>query len=209
MSEAGQVGAGKPEELEQEPGKAATAKPDTPGTSDNGRREPVLPPSAIDPLRPAPAGRGGIRTNLVNRQADAPSGFARALGAIRMVLPVVQKILPLLEGNVAAAAANVLLSRPLGPTVNLAPLENALDKMQAEHGELRSQIEGQNTGLKRVADQLEMVKDATERNTLEQKELVEDLHRFRGRVYAIAWIGLSLLAVSIAVNVVLFLRVQR
>ncbi len=126
-----------------------------------------------------------------------------------MVLPVVQKILPLLEGNVAAAAANVLLSRPMGPAVNLAPLENALDRMQAEHGELRSQIEGQNTGLKRVADQLEMVKDATERNTLEQKELVEDLHRFRGRVYAIAWIGLGLLTVSIAVNVVLFLRVQR
>jgi hypothetical protein len=131
------------------------------------------------------------------------------MGAIRMVLPVVQKILPLLEGNVASAVANVLLSRPLGPPVNLAPLENAMEKMQAEHGELRSQIEGQSTGLKRVADQLEMVKDATERNALEQKELVEDLHHFRGRVYAIAWIGLGLLAISIAVNVVLFLRVQR
>jgi hypothetical protein len=126
-----------------------------------------------------------------------------------MVLPVVQKILPLLEGNIASAVANVLLSRPLGPATNLAPLEDAMEKMHAEHGELRSQMAAQNSGLNRVSAQLEMVREATDRNTLEQKELGEDLHRFRGRVYAIAWIGLGLLAVSIAVNVVLFLRVQR
>jgi len=33
----------------------------------------------------------------------------------------------------------------------------------------------QNSSLKRVEDQLEMVREATDRNTLEQQELLEDL----------------------------------
>lgn len=210
MSDAGRVDAGETEPpVQQEAGKAAPVDADRPVTAAGARWEPVPPPNDASLLRPASGERAGARVNLAKSPTDSPSGFVRAMGALRMVLPVVQKVLPLLDGNIASAVANVLLSRPQGPQVNLAPLENALEKMQAEHGELRSQIEGQNTGLKRVADQLEMVKEATDRNALEQKELGEDLYRFRGRVYLIAWVGLGLLAVSIAVNVVLFLRVQR
>jgi hypothetical protein len=142
--------------------------------------------------------------------AQQPSGFQRALGAVRGVAGVMQKILPLLDGNVAYAVSSLLAphSQSPGPAANLAPLENALLKLHTEQREMRGQIGEQNTSLKRVADQLEMVKEATDRNTLEQQELVDDLHSMRRRVTVFAWVGLGLLAVSIAVNVVLFLRLQ-
>ena len=47
----------------------------------------------------------------------------------------------------------------------------------------------QNTLLKRVEDQLEKVREATNRNTLEQKELQEDLKAFGKKIKIVAFIS--------------------
>ncbi len=133
--------------------------------------------------------------------------------ALRSALPFVQKILPLLDGNIATAVSNVMTQHPqpspAPPPVNLEPLEDSLAELQTQHRDLRNQIVDQNTSLKRVEDQLEMVREATDRNTLEQQELLEDLKSVGTKVTTFAFFALALLAISILVNVILYLHIRR
>jgi hypothetical protein len=137
----------------------------------------------------------------------------RAVGALRAALPFVQRILPLLDGNIGTAVSNILTPHhhapPPPPPVNLPPIENGLAELQTQHVELRNQMTEQNSSLKRVEDQLEMVREATDRNTLEQQELVEDLKGVGNKVNLFAFIALGLLAVSVAINVILYLHIVR
>jgi hypothetical protein len=126
-----------------------------------------------------------------------------------MALPVLQKMLPLLEGNVATVVSNLLAPSFLSQPPDFTPLENVLGKMHAELAELRNGVAGQSTLLKRVGDQVDLVKEAADRISMGQQEMLEDLHNLRKKVSVFAWLGLVLLVVSIALNVVLLLRVER
>ncbi|HLY43900.1 MAG TPA: hypothetical protein VKR52_21995 [Terracidiphilus sp.] len=137
-----------------------------------------------------------------------PSAFQRSVGAIRTVIPIVQKILPLLDGNIASAVSNLLTPHHHPEPVNLAPLENAVVRLHGDNLQLRNQVAEHNTMLKRVDDQLGLVKEATDRNSIGQQELLDDLHGLRKKVHVFAWIGLLLLVISIGVNVFLFLRLH-
>jgi hypothetical protein len=145
---------------------------------------------------------------------DIPSGIQRVVNAVRASLPFIQRILPLLDGNVGTVVSNLMAPpahrpAPPPPPVNLAPLEEGINSLQAQHHELRSQIADQNTSLKRVEDQLEMVREATDRNTLEQQELLEDLKGIGNKVNIFAMVALLLLVVSVMVNVILYLHIKR
>ena len=97
--------------------------------------------------------------------------------------------------------------RPRPPPVNLAPIEQGLADLENQHRELRDQVVEQNSSLKRVEDQLEMVREATDRNTLEQQELMEDLKVVGNKVNVFALVALGLLAVSVILNIVLYLHI--
>jgi hypothetical protein len=145
---------------------------------------------------------------------DIPSGIQRVINAVRASLPFIQRILPLLDGNVGTVVSNLMAPPPHRPApppppVNLAPLEEGISSLQAQHHELRTQIVEQNTSLKRVEDQLEMVREATDRNTLEQQELLEDLKGIGNKVNIFAMVALLLLVVSVMVNVILYLHIKR
>jgi len=163
-----------------------------------------------------PADRG-LGRGLANPQAlatnDITSTIQKTLNALKSALPFVQRILPLLDGNIGTAVSNLLTNHPQShppqPPVNLAPLHDKLTDLQMQHGELRTQIAEQNTSLKRVEDQLEMVREATDRNTLEQQELLEDLKLVGNKVNLFAWLALGLLAASVMINVILFLHIRR
>lgn len=135
------------------------------------------------------------------------------MAALRAALPFVQRILPLLDGNIGTAVSNILAPHhhapPPQPPVNLAKIEDGLAELQTQHQELREQVMEQNSSLKRVEDQLEMVREATDRNTLEQQELMEDLKVVGGKVNLFAVIALGLLAISVIVNIILYLHIQR
>lgn len=138
------------------------------------------------------------------------SGFQRAVGALRLAMPFVQRILPLLDGNVATTVSNILSPHAAHPApADLAPIEEGLAELQAGHRDLRDQVMEQNSSLKRVEDQLEMVREATDRNTLEQQELLEDLKAVSNKVNTFAFIALVLLAVSVVLNIVLYLHIRR
>jgi hypothetical protein len=138
-----------------------------------------------------------------------PSSIERAVKGVRMALPFVQKILPLLDGQVITTIAHLLGPRTTAaPVVNLASVEGSLAELQTQQRKMREQLSEQNTSLQKVEDRLEMVREATDRNTLEQQELLEDLKSMRGKVTVLAVISILLLLVSVGINVVLFLYLR-
>jgi hypothetical protein len=220
-------------------GKGFMNDPQSFGFNDSGRRAPKpneSPGRAVG--SPLPVGKGGRipflpeeddsqsfnavpppgRT-LANSSPDPlgqqPSGVDRAMGLLRMALPLVQKLLPLLDGNVVSAVTNVLTPHqhpqpaPVHPPVNLEPIETSLAELQSRHQDLHDRVVEQNSSLKRVEDQLDMVREATDRNTLEQQELLEDLKTVGNKINVFAVVALALLAGSILLNVILYLHIQR
>jgi hypothetical protein len=145
---------------------------------------------------------------------NAPkSGLQRAIDAVRSTLPLVQRLLPLLDGNFATAVSALVGPHthpaPAQPVkVDLEPVERGLAEVRNSNRELRAQVQEQTASFKRVEDQLERVREATDRNTLEQQELVEDLRSVGNRVSIFAIVGLVLLAVSLVLNVFLLVQLQ-
>jgi hypothetical protein len=139
------------------------------------------------------------------------NAMQRAMNILKQAAPFVARLLPLIDGNVTAAVGNLLSPRQHAPAapVDLTPVHNQLSEMQLQHNDLRSTVLEQNTALKRVEDQLELVREATDRNTLEQQEFIEDLKAVSHKVSMIA-VGLSLLLVlSVAVNLLLYMYIKR
>jgi hypothetical protein len=145
-----------------------------------------------------------------------PSGLQRAIGVVRSTIPVVQRLLPILDGNIATAVGALLAphAHPAPQTqvqpvqVNLEPIERSLAEVRDSHRELRSQVQEHVTALKRVEDHLEQVREATDRNTLEQEELFENLRSTGNRIRTFAILGALLLAVSLGLNIYLLMQFQ-
>lgn len=145
--------------------------------------------------------------------APEDQGMQRAMGVLKQAMPFVQKLLPLLDGNIASVVANLFAARPhitpTAPPVDLTPLRNQLTEIHEQHQELRTQVIEQNSSLKRVEDQLDMVREATDRNTLEQQELIEDLKAVGNKVNLFALLLFAMLIVSLVLNVMLFLHIKQ
>jgi hypothetical protein len=164
------------------------ARPQTPAQFDE------LSPAAAPPPRRALAAAPAPK-------AEPPSTLQRAVNVFRAALPYVQRVLPLLDGNVGTAVSNILAPRPhTPPPVDLAPMQNGLTRLQTQHLDLRNQIAEQNAALKKVEDQLQMVREATDRNTLEQQEMIGDLKSVGKKVNLFAWTAISLLLLSLVMN---------
>lgn len=156
----------------------------------------------------APPGRG-----LTPTSPEDASSAQRAMAILKQAVPFVQKLLPLIDGNFGSAISNLLSPRthPAGlpPQVDLTPVTSQISDLQMQHNELRSTVQEQTTGLKRVEDQLEMVREATDRNTLEQQELIEDLKNMGNKVNMFAVTLSALLLLSLVLNVILYLHIKR
>jgi hypothetical protein len=174
----------------------------------SGRR-PAISQGAANRVPSNPPGRALAGST----SGEEHSGTQRAINLFRSVMPIVQRLLPLLEGNVLTAVSNMLTPRPQAapppPKVDLAPLESSLAEMQTQHRGLREQVIEQNASLKRVEDQLEMVREATDRNTLEQQELLEDIKTFSSKVKVVAIVGIGVLVISVVLNLILFMHIER
>lgn len=198
------------------PSPVSNVQPETPKPFTERIQEPLsTAPPRIAEAGSVPPSMGIPPPRRLPPPAPPATGFQRAVGAIRTALPFVQKLLPLLEGNVASAVSNILAPQPpqrqtpAPPPVDLTPLQRSITDLQTRHGDLRDQVTEQNTSLKRVEDRLEMVREATDRNTLEQQELLADLKSMGRKVNLVAAIAIGLLAISLLVNLALFLHIQR
>jgi hypothetical protein len=88
-----------------------------------------------------------------------------------------------------------------------------------EHRNLRAQVSDQHASIERVESRLELVEDASARNTLEQQELHQELKAVAHRVEELkvaghkanvfAMVALALLGLSVLLNVILVLYLRR
>jgi len=161
-------------------------------------------------LTPPPPGRALGREPA---SAEDSSNLQRAVNALRSALPFVQRLLPLLDGNIASTIGNLLQPHPQShqpaAKLDLTPIEDGLAELRSQQHSLRLQAVEQSTTLKRVEDQLELVREATDRNTLEQQELLEDLKAYGNKVRIVAILALVLAAVGFFMTLALFLHIQK
>lgn len=138
-----------------------------------------------------------------------PEGASRKLEMLKTALVLGQKMLPLLEGNVATALSNLLIPGRSAPASqrDVAALEGAVGHLKSAQRELSEKISEQSSVVQSLSDKLEMVREATDRNTLEQEEMMTDARALKKKVLIFAWVGLALLVASVAMNIVVLFKV--
>lgn len=147
---------------------------------------------------------------LEESKGQAPSIW-RSLMHLRLLLPYVGKILPLLEGNfsaLAAAPAPAALAKP-----DLTEFHQSLEHvnrgfldLQAGNRDIRTHVQEQSVQLKRIDDQLIRLRESTERNTMEHQELVEDLRSASKMVRGLSTVMIVLMIVVTAMVAFMLVR---
>lgn len=161
-------------------------------------------PASHVPERPAPGqpptGKPIART----------PGLHRARTVLNAALPLVERLLPLLDGNFASAALNLVAPRPdsTTPRVDLGPIERSLAEMQIRQQKISSQLSAQSLPLDQLRDQLvpelqqqvEALKLTMEQASRNQEKLQAALDRFQQRFNRLAVAGILLLAACLLAN---------
>ena len=163
------------------------------------------PPADAERATPVASARRESADNFAPTAPAGPlSGLQKAINMLRMAVPIVQRILPLIDGQIATAVSNVLAPYPHAPSAQQSSdslaLKDGLLELKTRQRDLRDRLAEQNISLKRVEDRLDKVREATDRNTMEQQEVVEDLKKLSSKVRVLALAGLGLLVVSILLN---------
>jgi hypothetical protein len=172
---------------------------------------PTPPPQSASIVQPArtrksqPAGPTPASTALA-RSTTKPTTFDRAVSVAKTVLPLVGKLLPLLEGNVVSAASNLLSNRPLHE-VNLKPLEDSIARMQADQRALAFHTSEQKQALRRLEDDFAALQEAVQKNAADQAELIEGVTKLAKRTSSFMRLVVILLVASILFTALLCVRI--
>jgi hypothetical protein len=154
--------------------------------------EPAAPTGRISPaVKEEPA-----QTALAHgRQQQRPSGFQRAISVAKTVLPLVGKMLPLLEGNVVATASNLLAPHP--HAIDLKPLEEAITQLQADQRALTFHTSEHKRALRRLEDEIAALREAVQKNAADRAELAEQVAKLAKRTSSFMRFVTVLLVLSI------------
>jgi len=170
---------------------------------------PAEPATIIRPTRTpkseSPPTSKGVPAAL-ERAKSKPTKFERVIGVARTVLPLVGKMLPLLEGNMVSAASNLLLNRPM-PEVDLKPLEDSIARLQADHRALAFLTGEQKRALHHLEDEFAAVQEAVEKNAASQAELIESVAQLAKRTSSFMRLVIILLVVSMLFTALLCVRI--
>jgi hypothetical protein len=116
-----------------------------------------------------------------------PKGFVSLLRKVRSTLPVVARILPLLDSGVAAALAPVTTALAPPPTANTKAIERSITEVRSAQRELRTNLQSHTLQLRRVDEQLVRMREEAEQQFREQQEKLEQV---RSAVRMIKIVGL-------------------
>ncbi|HUB51746.1 MAG TPA: hypothetical protein VL986_06345 [Terracidiphilus sp.] len=138
------------------------------------------------------------------------SALEKTVGVLRAILPVAQKVLPLIDGQIGTVVSN-LMGPQISPrqiTQTLLPLQEGLAQLEKRHIELRALVAGQAGAFKEIDEQLKTLKKLAEETAEKQRKTAEDVEKMRHRLTAIAIGGLLLLAALAAFDGVLFVHLR-
>lgn len=109
---------------------------------------------------------------------DSAPSIWRSLVHLKLLLPYIGKLLPLLEGGFSSTAITPVASAKPDFSEfhhSLETVNRGFMDLQAGNRDIRTHVQEQAVQLKRIDDQLIRLRESTERNTMEHQELVEDL----------------------------------
>lgn len=158
----------------------------------------------------APAGtkpRGPVE---IVRPAHRPSTMEKTVGVLRTILPLAQRFLPLIDGQIGTVVSNLIgpQASPRQIAQTVLPLQEGLAQLERQHIELRAQMAGQTAALKEISERIGTVRKLMEETAEEQQNLTDSLKRLRRKVNAAAVAGLVLLAAVVTLNVALFVHIR-
>ncbi|MGP8253719.1 MAG: hypothetical protein ACLQHF_16945 [Terracidiphilus sp.] len=166
---------------------------------------------AIEKPKPENAGTTPRRPVQIVRPVEQPSTLEKTVGVLRTILPLAQKFLPLIDGQIGTVVSNLIgpQTSPRQVAQTVLPLQEGLAQLEKQHVELRTQVAGQSAALKLMDEQLETVMRLAEEAAEEQRNLTASLEKMRRKVNLVAIAGLVLLAAVATLNVVLFVHIRR
>ena len=134
-------------------------------------------------------------------------GLLQSLGKLKPLLPILSGGLRLVDHGAVQALAQ-LLSLADGTSASQSAaqeeLHQGLAEIQASHRELHLQMQDQTVEMRRIEDQLTLLRQTVERNATEHAELVENV-RSLGNLVRIIGTGLAILLVILITLTVLLL----
>ncbi|MFZ0301621.1 MAG: hypothetical protein WAL75_03005 [Terracidiphilus sp.] len=164
--------------------------------------------AATEEPKPRDAGAASRRPPEILRPGSHPSTLEKTVGVLKTILPLAQKFLPLIDGQIGTVVSNLIgpQATPRQVAQTLLPLQEGLAQLEKRHVELRSQVAGQNAALKQIDEQLETVRELTAETASEQRNLADRLEKLGRRVNLILIAGLLLLSAVVALNAVLVMH---
>jgi hypothetical protein len=182
------------------------ASPAEPGPAAQPEKpKPAAPPEIIPKAKQTPLPKAA-NTALARPIPPKPGKLERAIGVARTMLPLVGNLLPLLEGNVAGAAANFLANRP-AHEVDLKPMQEAIASLQSDHRALTFHTGEQKRAIRRIEDEFATLQEFVQKQAADQNELAEQLVNLAKRTSKFMRLVTVLLIVSILFTTLLVVRI--
>src|SRR6185503_2275725 len=177
---------------------SAAPKPDP-------QARPAAPPTVIPKQKQTPVPKSA--TNALARPVPPkPGKLERAVGIAKTMLPLVGNLLPLLEGNVAGAAANLIANRH-GQEVDLKPMQEAIASLQADQRALTFHTGEQKRAIRRIEDEFAALQESVQKHAADQAELAEQVVKLAKRTSKFMRLVTILLIVSILFSALLVVRI--
>ena len=173
------------------------AQPDKPKSA--------APPESIPKAKQTPLPKFAS-TALARPIPPKPGRLERAIGVAKTMLPIMGNLLPLLEGNVAGAAANFLANRP-AHEVDLKPLQEAVASLQSDQRALTFHTSEQKRAIRRIEDEFAALLESVQKHAADQNELAEQLVNLAKRTSKFMRLVTILLIVSILFTTLLVVRI--
>ena len=184
--------------------KPPQANPATPSPLEPQAR-PAAPPTIIPKQKQTPVPKSAS-TALAHPVPPKPGKLERAVGIAKTMLPLVGNLLPLLEGNVAGAAANLIANR-YGQEVDLKPIQEAIAGLQADQRALTFHAGEQKRAIRRIEDEFAALQESVQKHAADQAELAEQLVLLAKRTSKFMRLVTVLLIVSILFSALLVVRI--
>ncbi len=167
---------------------------------------PAPPAEPVDPASESQPAPRQASTALARPMPPKPSKLERAMSVAKTVLPLVGKMLPLLEGNVVGAASNLFANRQM-QEVDLKPLEESISRLQSDHRALAFHSNEQKRAIQRLEDDFAALQESVQKHAADQAELIEHVAKLAKRTSSFMRLVTILLVVSILFTALLCVRI--